>query len=317
MPGHVDDHTFRTREGKRLNRTGDSLAGRLRAMNYPAPQYALVNGIRIAYETAGSGFPLLMLHGFPRTHRTWEKMTPMLTERFTLIMPDRRGYGDSDRGSAPQAYENSSMASDMLAVMDHLGIVDFMVVGHDKGMPTARRVASDNSGRVKGAVLLDGMPEGVNLSRDKDTSGRAWYFDFFRQRRVAEQLIGQNPQLFFSLFLERNPHLTAEEHAYYVSMFSRRGSVDAILADYRAGLEVDGEYWQAQAAAGIRMTVPILALWGGRGPTANAPVLDAWRQVAEDVRGEVVENASHYVQEEQPEFVAGRILAFVDELGIQ
>jgi haloacetate dehalogenase len=285
-------------------------------MSYPTPQYARVNGIKIAYETAGNGFPLLMLHGFPRTHRTWEKVTPMLAEHFTLIMPDRRGYGDSDRGSAPEAYENAAMASDMLGVMNHLDIVDFMVVGHDKGMPTARRVASDNPGRVKGAVLLDGMPEGASMPRGKDTSGRTWYFDFFRQRGVAEQLIGQNPRLFFSLFLERNPHLTAEEHDYYSSMFSRRGSVDAILADYRAGLEVDGAYWRAQAEAGIRMTVPILALWGGRGPTANGPVLEAWRQVADDVRGEVVENSAHYVHEEQPEFVAGRILAFADELQI-
>jgi haloacetate dehalogenase len=286
-------------------------------MSYATPQYASVNGIRIAYETVGDGFPLLMLHGFPRTHRTWEKVTPMLAGRFTLIMPDRRGYGDSDRGSAPEAYENSSMASDMLAVMDHLALVDFMVVGHNKGMPTARRIAADNPGRVQGAVLLDGMPEGVNVQRGKDASGRAWYFDFFRQRGVAEQLIGQNPGLFFSLFLERNPHLTAEEHDYYVSMFSRRGSVDAILADYRAGLEVDGAYWRGQAEAGIRMSVPMLALWGGRGPTANAPVLDAWRQVADDVRGEVVEHSAHYVHEEQPDFIADRILAFADELEIK
>jgi haloacetate dehalogenase len=286
-------------------------------MSYSTPQYAKINGIRIAFETTGDGFPLLMLHGFPRTHRTWEKVAPMLSQRFTLITPDRRGYGDSDRGSAPDSYDNATMASDMLGVVDHLGINAFVVVGHDKGMPTARRVAADNPERVKGAVLLDGMPEGADVPRGKDTSGRTWYFDFFRQRGVAEQLIGQNPRLFFSLFLERNPHLTAEELDFYASMFSRRGSVDAILADYRAGLELDGEHWQQQAQAGIKMTVPVLALWGGRGPSANAPMLDAWRQVADNVRGEVVESSAHYIQEEQPEFVAGRILAFADELGIK
>ena len=292
-------------------------SARLRRMTSNAPQYAKINGIRIAYETTGSGFPLLMLHGFPRTHRTWEKVTPILAERFTLVMPDRRGYGDSDRGSPPEAYENVNMASDMLGIMDHLGIGDFIVVGHDKGMPTARRIAVDNENRVQGAVLLDGMPEGADVPRTQDTTGRAWYFNFFRQRGVAEQLIGQNPHLFFSLFLERNSHLTAEENDYYVNMFCRRGSVEAILADYRAGLEVDGEHWRAQAETGVKMAVPVLALWGGRGPTANAPVLEAWRQVAVNVRGEVVENSAHYVQEEQPEFIAERILAFADELGIK
>jgi haloacetate dehalogenase len=278
--------------------------------------YAEINGIRIAYEVVGSGFPLLMLHGFPCTHRTWEKVTPLLSDRFTVITPDRRGYGDSDRAPDPATYDNVHMASDSMGVLDHLGVGDFMVVGHDKGMPTARRVAADNVGRVRGGVMIDGMPEGADVPRRRDTSGRTWYFDFFKQRGVAEQMIGQNPRLFFSLFLERNPHLTAEEHDYYASMFSRRGSVDAILADYRAGMEVDPEHWQQQAAAGVKMTVPLLVMWGGNGPTANAPVLEAWNQVADDVRGGPVDGAAHYVQEQQPDEVGKRILAFADELGI-
>jgi len=278
--------------------------------------YADVNGIRIAYETTGAGFPLLLLHGFPRTHRTWEKVTPLLSDRFTLITPDRRGYGDSDRAPDPATYDNVHMAADAMGLLDHLGVGDFLVVGHDKGMPTARRVAADSPGRVRGAVMIDGMPEGADVSRRRDTSGRTWYFDFFKQRGVAEQLIGQNPRLFFSLFLERNPHLTAEEHDYYASMFSRRGSVDAILADYRAGLEVDPQHWHQQAAAGVKMTVPLLVMWGASGPTANAPVLEAWNQVAVDVRGGPVDGAAHYVHEQQPQEVGERILAFADEIGV-
>lgn len=284
-------------------------------MNYPTPRYANVNGIRIAYQTAGDGFPLLLLHGFPRTHRTWEKLTPHLRDRFTLIMPDRRGYGDTDRAKDPATYDNATITADHVALMDSLGIGEFIVVGHDKGMPTARRIALDNQERVKGAVLLDGMPDGVSVDRPRDPTGRTWYFDFFRQRGVAEQLIGQDPALFFSLFLDRNPHLTEEEHAYYVSMFARRGTTEAILADYRHSLEGDREWWTAVAKSGEKMRVPVLALWGGRGPTANAPVIEAWREVAEDVRGEVVAGSAHYVQEEQPEFIASRILAFADELG--
>jgi len=285
-------------------------------MNEIRPSYAKLNGIRIAYTVTGSGFPLLMLHGFPRTRRTWEKVTPLLAERFMVVAPDRRGYGHTDRAPDPATYLNAQMASDGLGLMDHLEMGAFVVVGHDKGMPTARRIAADNPERVRGAVLLDGMPEGADVPRRRDSTGRTWYFDFFRQRGVAEQLIGQNPRLFFSLFLDRNPHLSPEEHEFYVNMFSRRGTVDAILADYRAGLEVDPEHWKAQAEASIKMTTPVLALWGGRGPSANSPVLEAWRQVAEDVRGEAIEDSAHYVQEEQPETVAGHILRFADELGV-
>lgn len=285
-------------------------------MTQPAPRYATVNGIRVAFETAGSGFPLLCLHGFPRTRRTWEKVTPALARRFTVVAPDRRGYGDTDRPQDPATLDNATLAADHVALMDHLGLRTFIVLGHDRGAPTARRIALDNPDRVRAAVILDSMPEGVNVERPRDTSGRQWYFDFFRQRGVAEQLIGQNPRLFFSLFLERNPHLSPEEHEHYVTMFCRRGSVDAVLADYRAGLEVDPAHWREVAASGEKTRTPLLLLWGDRGPTAGAPVLEAWRQVAEDVRGEPVVDAAHYVQEEQPELVAQRIIAFADELGI-
>jgi pimeloyl-ACP methyl ester carboxylesterase len=94
-------------------------------------------------------------------------------------------------------------------------------------------------------------------------------------------------------------------------MFSRRGSVEAILADYRST-----EYETALRGPGERLHMPVLALWGDRGPTAGAPVVEAWRQAADEVRGEPVVDSAHYVHEEQPEFVAQRILTFADEFGL-
>ena len=274
-------------------------------------KYAQVNGIRMAYQITGAGFPILFLHGFPRTRRTWEKITPVLSKHFTVVACDRRGYGDSDRPQDLGSMNNAMIASDHLALLDQLGFSSFIVVGHDKGASPARRIATENPERVKGLVILDGLPEGVDIPRQRDQSGRQWYLDFFRQRGVAEQLIGQNPRLFFSLFLDRNPHLLPEEHEYYVSMFSRRGTVDTVLADYRA--DVDAAYWRAVADSQEKLKVPVLAMWGGRGPSASAPVLDAWSQVVEHVEGEPV-NAGHYVHEEQPDLVAQRILAFARRL---
>ena len=261
------------------------------------PQFAEINGTRIAYSVTVSGFPLLMLHGFPRTRRTWESVTPALAQRFTVVAPDRRGYGDSGRGSAPEAYENGSLAADCIALADHLSWQEFMVVGHDKGAPVARRLAADLLGRVRGTMLIDGVPTGVSMPERKDPTGRTWYFDFFRQRGFSEQIIGQNPGLFFGLFLDRNPHLSPEEHAFYVAEYSKPGSVDAVLADYRADLEVDPGYWKNQMAAGRKIETPLYIIWGDKGAAANAPVMDAWHQAATDVRGEVVVDAGHYVHE--------------------
>ena len=279
-------------------------------------RYASVNGVRIAYETAGSGFPLLLLHGFPRTHRVWQSVAPALSRRFTLVTPDRRGYGDSDKPSDPDGYTAAIMTQDAFELMRELGHEQYMAVGHDKGAPTARRLAAENPDRVRGVVIIDAAPEGGNRPQRQDPTGRQWYFDFFRQRGVAEQLIGQNPALFFSLFLDRNPHLTPEEHDYYVAMFSRPGVVDAILADYRSSLERDRGYWAERLAAHGKMTTPVCAIWSSRGPEGDASMLEQWREAAEDVRGGPIADTAHYVQEQQPGATADHILRFADELGI-
>jgi haloacetate dehalogenase len=241
----------------------------------------------------------------------------MIASRFMVLAPDRRGYGDSDRPADPATYDNATMAQDVLSLLEEIGVDEFMAVGHDKGAPTAQRLATDHPDRVRGLVILDGAPAGGRSTAPRDPSGRSWYFDFFRQRGVAEQIIGQNPRLFFSLFLDRNPHLTPEEHEYYLETFCRPGSVDAVLADYRVSLEGDQERWRKETEAGVKVRVPVCALWGARGPSANATPLERWREMADDVRGAPIPNAAHYVQEEQPELVAEHILRFADELGIR
>src|SRR5205823_4186201 len=140
--------------------------------------------------------------------------------------------------------------------------------------------------------------------------------DFFRQRGVAEPIINQNPRLFFSLFVSRHQHLTPEEHEFYTESFCRPGSTEAVLADYRAGTEVDGPYWEEAARAGRKIEVPLYVIWGERGPAASAPMLDLWRRVAQNVQGEAVPDSAHYIQEEQPELTVRHIFAFADSLGI-
>jgi haloacetate dehalogenase len=280
------------------------------------PRYAQVNGIRVAYDLTGDGYPLIALHGFPRNRKVWSKVTPMLTPRFAVAAPDRRGYGDSDRPSDPAVYDNAHMVRDALELADHLGWQQFILIGHDKGAPTAQRLAMDHPDRVRGLVMLDATPAGARSVGPRDPSGRSWYMDFFRQRGVAEQIIGQNPRLFFSLFLDRNPHLSREEHEYYLETFCRPGLVEAVLADYRVSLEDDLQQWQRDFEVGVGVPVPVCALWGGRGPSSSVAVVDRWREVADNVRGAAIPDAAHYVQEEQPQLLAEHILRFAEELGI-
>jgi haloacetate dehalogenase len=278
---------------------------------------AQANGVRIAYDRSGSGYPLLLLHGFPRTRRTWSRVTPALAERFCVIAPDRRGYGDSERPApALGSYDNATITEDHRQLMASLGFDRFLVVGHDRGAPVARRLATEHAESVVGAMILDAAPEGAGPERPRDPSGRSWYHDFFRQRDVAEQIIGQNPRLFFSLFVARHQHVMPEERDFYADSFARPGGMEAVLADYRAGFEVDQDYWVQVANSGQKLQVPIYAIWGERGPSAGAQVLEAWRQMASDVQGEVVPDSAHYIQEEQPTVTVGHILKFADYLGL-
>jgi haloacetate dehalogenase len=281
-----------------------------------APEFAQVNGIRIAYERSGTGYPLVMLHGFPRNRRVWSKLAALLAGRFSMLMPDRRGYGDSDRPSDLATYDNATMVKDVMELTEQLGIPQFVILGHDKGAPTAQRIATDHPDRVRAAVLLDSAPAGARAAGPRDTSGRSWYMDFFRQRGVAEPIVGQNPRLFFSLFLDRNPHLTKEEHEYYLETFCRPGTVEAVISDYRFSLEGDRTEFEEELKKGVKVKVPVLALWGARGPSGRSPVLDLWKEAATDIRGSVITDSAHYVQEEQPQQVAAHILKFADELGL-
>src|SRR6266545_602281 len=101
-----------------------------------APRFAQVNGIRVAYDLTGQGSPLVALHGFPRNRKVWRKLTPLLESRFTVLAPDRRGYGDSDRPTDPSCYDNATMSRDVMDLVEHLEWGPFVVLGHDKGAPT-------------------------------------------------------------------------------------------------------------------------------------------------------------------------------------
>src|SRR3954451_3150685 len=108
------------------------------------PSYARATGVRIAYERAGTGTPLL-LHGWPQTRRIWRRAQQGLTARFDCIAADLRGYGDSDPAADPAAYDKRTMAEDMLALMDEIGVTGpFLIAGHDRGARVARRLAADH-----------------------------------------------------------------------------------------------------------------------------------------------------------------------------
>ena len=274
---------------------------------------------RIAYDRLGSGPPVLLLHGWPQTRRMWRLVAPGLAERFSVVAPDLRGYGDSEPAADPNAYDKRSMGQDMLSLLDDLGLADqrCLVVGHDRGARVARRMAADHPQRLVGAALLDIMPMEWVFDQGQDGYARRYYHWYFMlQRGVAEAAMSAVPRAFAMHHFER-AHVPLDPAAveHYVEMFSRPHSIAASLGDYRTAFEVDRPRWQAELAAGRRIEVPLLLLWGAEGNLRDAPVLEEWRKRAVDVRGHAVPGSAHYIPEEQPEAVIGAIARFAAELG--
>jgi len=143
-------------------------------------QYASVNGVRLAYEKAGDGYPLLLIHGFSRDRHLWRKVTPGLARRFTVVAMDRRGYGESDRPADAAGYDNRTVAADALALARSLRWKKFIVVGHDRGAPVAQRLSADHPENITALVMLDCLPFGLRDERPRYPNGRGWYMDFFR-----------------------------------------------------------------------------------------------------------------------------------------
>src|ERR1700693_2323721 len=143
---------------------------------------AKTSAATINFVTAGSGPPLLLLHGYPETHLMWRKVAPQLAKKFTVVAADLRGYGDSSKpagGGDHAAYSKRAMAQDQVEVMNSLGFQKFLVVGHDRGGRVTHRMALDHADSVQKLAVLDIVPTYKvfhTVTKELATSNFHWFF---------------------------------------------------------------------------------------------------------------------------------------------
>ena len=159
------------------------------------------SGAEINLRKAGQGPPLLMLHGYPQTLVMWHKIAPALAERFTVVLTDLRGYGDSAKppgGDRHEAYSKRAMARDQAEVMTALGFEKFTVVGHDRGARVGHRLALDHPERVTKLAVLDIAPTLAMYERTDMAFASAYYHWFFliQPYDLPERLIGADPDYY-------------------------------------------------------------------------------------------------------------------------
>lgn len=261
----------------------------------------------------GSGPAVLLLHGHPRTHATWNMVAPLLARQFTVVCPDLRGYGESSKpATAPDhaPYSKRAMAGDCLTLMRKLGHERFCVAGHDRGTYVARRLAVDHPDSVRRLCLMDGIPIGEALARCDARFAARWYHWFFfgQTDRPAERVINADPEAWYTATPE---HMGAEAYEDYRRAIHDPDTVHAMMEDYRAGLGLDRQHDDADRAAGRRVSCPLLFLWAARDDMEDlyGDPLAIWRDWADDVRGQSID-CGHHIAEEAPAELAALLAGF-------
>ncbi|MFG3682622.1 alpha/beta fold hydrolase [Micromonospora chalcea] len=265
----------------------------------------VAEGVTLNVAVGGSGSPLVLLHGFPQTHLMWRHVAADLAGEHTVICPDLRGYGASDKPAAhtEDTYSKRTMAADVVALARALGHERFALAGHDRGALVSVRAGLDHPDTVTHLASLDVLPtldmwdvlHGVNASV-------AFHLYLMAQPPgLPEKMIAASADAFFGHFLDAwagDPAaMPAEVRAEYLR--ASREAVDSIVADYRASAGIDVAHDRADRDAGRRLAMPVAVIQQDWGAALGYDAAAVWRAWAPDLEHRTT-TAGHFMAEEAP-----------------
>jgi haloacetate dehalogenase len=274
------------------------------------------DGVSLNAAIGGTGSPLVLLHGFPQTHLMWRHVATELAADHTVICPDLRGYGASDKPAADETtYAKRTMAADIVALARALGHDRFAVAGHDRGALVAFRAALDHPDRVTHLACLDVLPTLDMWEVMRGVSATVGFHLYLMAQPpgLPEQLIAAAPDAFFGHFLDTwtgDPRaIPADVRAAYLE--ACRAAVPSIVADYRASAGIDVGHDQADRDAGTRLTMPVTVLQQDWGTALGFDAAARWRAWAPDLVHATVKYG-HFMAEEAPADIAKALRDLLD-----
>jgi pimeloyl-ACP methyl ester carboxylesterase len=264
-----------------------------------------VNGIGLEVQDEGSGPPVLLMHGWPDSHRLWRHQVGALTDAgYRCIAPDMRGFGDSDRPAEVGAYALPLIAGDVLGVLDQLGIDRAHVVGHDWGAALAWALAALAPDRVDHLVAMSVGHLTSFREAGWEQREKSWYMLLFQFEGVAEQWLSKND---FANFRSWCGHPEADT---VTADLARPGAITASLNWYRANVPP-----ASLVDAGIDLppiAAPTMGIWSsGDIALLEAQMTGSAAHVKGPWRYERVDGAGHWMQLEQPDTVNALLLDFL------
>jgi haloacetate dehalogenase len=278
-----------------------------------------VNGVTIHFRHGGSGPPLLLLHGFPQTHVIWHRVADALAERFTLVMPDLRGYGDSSKPPGDKDHANYSkrtMALDMVELMASLGHRRFDLCGHDRGGRVAHRLALDHPDAVGRLMVIDISPTRT-MYEATDMRFATLYYHWFmliQPHPLPETLIGSNAAFYLNYTLggwgsSGSSYIDPAAMAEYERCFCTPEAIHAACEDYRAAAGIDLEHDRDHDEK--KLACPTHVVWGEHGVVGKLfrPLQDWQAKCALPVTGKALP-AGHFIPDQVPELLLAEMNTF-------
>ncbi|MDA0159039.1 alpha/beta hydrolase [Solirubrobacter ginsenosidimutans] len=261
---------------------------------------AVADGVALHTAIGGAGSPIVLLHGFPQTHVMWRHVAPALAAEHTVICPDLRGYGASDKpGEEGDAYAKRAMAADVVALARALGHERFALVGHDRGALVAFRAGLDHPDAITHLACLDVLPT-LDMWDVLHGARAAVAFHLYLMAQppgLPEQLIAGSADAFFGHFLDAWGPVEPDMRGVYLD--ACRAAVPSIVADYRASAGVDVEHDQADRDAGRRLRMPVTVLQQDWGAALGYDAAAVWQRWATDLEHRTV-GYGHFMAEAAP-----------------
>jgi pimeloyl-ACP methyl ester carboxylesterase len=264
------------------------------------------DGISLAVQVEGEGTPVVLLHGFPDSSYLWRKQLPALVDAgFRVIAPDLRGFGESDKPQEVDAYRITTLAADVVAILNALEVGRAHVVGHDWGAALAWVLAGLHGGRVDRLVAMSVGHPNTAWDAPVEQREKSWYMLWFQFEGLAEEVLPRDDWKLLREWIRGNGDLER-----YVAELARPGALRAGLNWYRANLPPQRELGPRREFP--RVAAPTLGMW-----SSGDDYLLEWRMLrsGDHVTGgwryERIEDASHWLQLDQPDRVNALLLDFL------
>ena len=271
-------------------------------------RYGEVNGIRMHYLQAGSGEPVVLLHGFGQTSHMWRPLIKELAKNHTVIAPDLRGYG---RSAAPaDGYTKTAMARDVHALVTRLGHKSIELVGHDIGLMVAYAYAAQYPTEVRRIVLMEAFLPGVGDWTNVWLLRDLWHFHFHGKTPLA--LVSGRERIYLEHFwndfaADPTKSISEADRKFYAKEYAKPGHIKAGMETFRA-FEQDAKDF-AQFAK-TPLTMPMLVLSGEK--AGGQFLIDQGKLVDTNVEGVLVTGSGHWLMEEAPKKVIPLLVDFLN-----